>query len=149
MKDFAALKTALETDPRYDAAVVGGQNSATVGLLNEIETGQTIITDVTRRVALKAFKDAIRALSQQELIRLQLLMASADEDIVRTSDADIRDEIVNIFGGASDAVTRLTAAAMRSRTYGEAFGFSPATLNDVRQIVRLIAKSFIVSTGQA
>ncbi len=64
-------------------------------------------------------------------------------------DPDLRAELVDIFGGASNpAIVRLIAAAQRDRTYGEAFGYSTVSLDTVRKAVRLIAKSFIVSTGQ-
>ena len=41
-EDLNALKTALETDLRYDAAVVSGNNSETTRLLNELEPGEII-----------------------------------------------------------------------------------------------------------
>ena len=145
-EDFAALKTALETDSRYDAAVVSGNNGEVTRLLNEIEPAQTVITDVPRRAALKAFKDAVRTLTQLEMDRLKLVMGESES--IATSDPDIRAEIVDIFGNPSAAVTRLTAAATRDATYGDAFGYPRVSLNTVREAVRLIAKSFIVSSGQ-
>ena len=108
-EDFNALKTALTNDARYDAAVVSGNNGEVTRLLNELEPAQTVIIDVPRRAALKAFKDAVRTLTQLEMDRLKLVMGESEE--IATSDPDIRAEIVDIFGGGSAAVTRLTVAA--------------------------------------
>lgn len=146
-EDFNSLKTALETDLRYDAAVRSGNNGETTRLLNELAVpAQTVITDVPRRAALKAFRDAVRTLTQLQMDRLKLVMGEGEE--IATSDSDIRAEIVDIFGVGSPAVTRLSAAATRDATYGDAFGYPNVGLNTVREAVRLIAKSFIVSTGQ-
>ena len=145
-KDFDSLKTALKNDPRYDAAVVSGNNGEVTRLLNELEFEQTVITDISRRVALKAFKDAVRTLTQLQVDRLKLVMGEGES--IATSDPDIRAEIVDIFGSGSPAVTRLSAAATRDATYGDAFGYPNVGINVVRRAVRLIAKSFIVSTGQ-
>ncbi len=144
--DFDALRTALENDARYDTAVREGANSTLVGLLNELELGQTVITDISRQDAIKAFRDEIRTLTAQQLQRLRLLV---DSGSVRTSDSDVRAELADIFGGGSNpAIVRLSAAATRDATYGDAFGYPQVSLNTVREAVRLIDKSFIVSTGQ-
>ena len=151
-ENFAALTTALETDPRYDAAVVSGNNGEVTRLLNEIESlvpgpgNKTVIIDVPRRVALKAFRDAVRVLTQLEMDRLKLVLGESES--IATSDPDIRAEIVDIFGGASAAVTRLTAAATRDATYGDALGYPQVSLDTVRKAIRQIAKSFIVTSGQ-
>lgn len=145
-EDFDALMADLRTNLRYDASVISGNNGETTRLLNELEVGQTIIIDVPRRAALKAFKDAVRSLTQLQMDRLKLVMGEGDS--IATSDPDIRAEIIDIFGAGSPAVTRLTAAARRDATYGDAFGYPRVSLDVVRKAVRLIAKSFIVSTGQ-
>lgn len=147
-EDFDGLVIALETDSRYDADVRGGGNATLVNLLNELESGQTVITDISRQDAIKAFKDEIRTLTAQQLQRLRLLVDS-ESSSVRTSDSDIRAELADIFGGGSSpAIVRLTAVATRDATYGDAFGYPSVGINVVRRAVKLIAKSFIVSTGQ-
>ena len=146
-ENFDGLTTALRTNSRYDASVVSGNNGETTRLLNELAVpSQIVIIDVPRRAALKAFKDAVRTLTQLQMDRLKLVMG--ESETIATSDPDIRAEIVDIFGGGSPAVTRLTAAARRDATYGDAFGYPLVSLDIVRNAVRLISKSFIVSSRQ-
>jgi hypothetical protein len=147
-ENFNALKVALETDARYDADVRNGHNATLVNLLNTLEPLQTVITDISRQDAVKAFRDEIRTLTAQQLQRLRLLVDS-ESSSVRTSDSDVRAELGDIFGGGSNpAIVRLATAATRDATYGDAFGYSQVSLDTVRKAVRLISKSFIVSTGQ-
>ncbi len=148
-EDFDALVADLTTNPLYDAAVVSGNNGEVTRLLNEIEPlvpgpgNKTVIIDVPRRIALKAFKDAVRTLTQLEMDRLKLVMGESEE--IATSETDIRAEIVDIFGGASAAVTRLTAAATRDATYGDAFGYSRVSLDTVRLAIQQIDKSHAIT----
>ena len=152
-EDFNALVADLTTNARYDAAVVAGRNSEIESLLNEIEPeipgpgNKTVIQDVSREEALVAFGDEMDALTSAQTGRLQLIVG--ESGTVKTSRAEIRARLVNIFGGAgTPPIARITAAATRDATYGDAFGYPQVGLNTVRKAVRLIAKSFIVTTGQ-
>ena len=146
-EDFNALVADLTTNARYDAAVVAGRNSEVESLLNELEPGETVIQDISREDALVAFGDEMDLLTDAETGRLQLVVG--ESGTVKTSRAEIRARLVNIFGGAgTPPITRITASATRDATFGEAFGYSRVSLDTVRKAVRLIAKSFIVTTGQ-
>lgn len=144
-EDFAALRTALATNVRYDAHVRSGNNGGLVELLRALEPGQTVLVDISRFDAIKAFKNDIRVRTPQQLQRLRLLM---DSDLVGTSDPDVFAELADIFGATSPATARLTVVATQDATYGDAFGYPQVGLDVVRIAVRLITKSFIVSTGQ-
>lgn len=154
VEDFDALVTDLTNNSRYEAAVVGGHNSVIVTLLGELEPvgapgppWRTLIQDLSRQDVLSAIRDDLRSLTQQQLGRLRLLFDESDQ-FVEVSRSEIRAEIQDILPPA--AVLRLAAATTRDRTFGEAFGYSPApSLSVVRKAVRLIAKSYIrATTGQ-
>ncbi len=147
VKDYPGLQAELETNiPRYDAAVRAGNNSTLVDLLNEDETGQTIAVARSSDDVREAIGDGIRGLTAAQIQTLRLMIPENGE--VDFSRVAIRDEIREVLDGKTAALARLQTLATRTRTYGEAFGFERVSLNDVRQVVRLIAKSFIVSTGQ-
>ena len=140
MIDLAALTTELETNPRYDATVVSGNNTGTVALLAELEPSQTTFVQATPDEVRKAVGDGIRTLSAAQIQALRFLVG--EEGGVDFSIPEIRQELAQIFTGQSAVVARLTALASRPRTFGEAFG-GKVTLNDVRAAVKQIAKAAI------
>ncbi len=147
MSNFAALKTDLENNARYNAAVMSGNNGEATRLLNELAIpAQTVIQDISREAALVAFGDELDALTNAQIGRLRLVVGESGE--VNTSRSEVRDRLVNIFGAGSPPIARITASATRDATYGDAFGYPQVGLNTVRDAVRLIAKSFIVTSGQ-
>ncbi len=145
-KNPDALKGELETADRYDSAVVAGRNSELVELLNEEEEGEVITVSVSSDDVREAIGNGIRGLSATQIQTLRLMIPENGQ--VDFSRAGIRNEIREVLTGKAAALARLTALATRPRTYGEAFGYERVGLTDVRQAVRQIAKSFIVSTGQ-
>ena len=68
--DLAALKTALETDARYDATVRSGDNRSLLALLNDDEAGQTLPQIVQSDEVMDAIGDGIRGLTSEELVTL-------------------------------------------------------------------------------
>jgi len=137
--DLAALKTELETNSRYDATVVSGNNSGTTALLAELETGQTTFVTTTVNEVREAVGDGIRSLSAAKIQALRFLVGEGQSGVDFSVPA-IRQELADIFIGQAAVIARLTALASRPRTYGEAFGGQVA-LNDVRVAVKQIAKS--------
>ena len=145
-EDFNGLVTDLTTNPRYNTAVVSGNNGEVIRLLHELEPGEQVIEDISREDALVAFGDEIDGLTEAKVGRLRLVVG--ESGTVNTSRSEVRDRLVNIFGGGTPPVVRITAAARRDATYGDAFGYPRAGLDTVRRAMRLIGKSFIVSSGQ-
>ena len=68
--DLSALKAALETDLRYDAAVRAGRNMGLLTLLIETETGQTVYQAVPKDEVLEAIGDGVRGLSAAQIEKL-------------------------------------------------------------------------------
>ena len=146
-EDVAALTTALETGARYNASVVSGNNGATHALVNATDGNAAFVfEDVPVADVLEAAGQArLKALVPADRARLQILVRG---DSVATSKDAIREELLDIFGITEDQLAAAIPAVRRRPTFGEAFGYRNVSLDTVRQVVRLIAKSFIVSTGQ-
>ncbi len=146
-EDFAALTTALATDARYDAAVVLGSNSTAQALLNVTDgTAAFVFDDVLVSDVLEAAGQVkLKALVPADRARLQILVRG---DLLATSKDAVREELLDIFGITEAQLVAGVPAVRRRPTFGEAFGYRSVGINTVRDVVRLIAKSFIVSTGQ-
>ena len=145
--DFNALKTALENDARYDTAVVEGANGTVVTLLNEVDnSADFVFHDVPTADVLEAAGAAkLKAIAPEQRARLRIISTNGT---VALSKPAIRAELLDVFGITENQLaTKLPAVRSRPR-YGEAFGYASVGLPVVREAVRLIAKSFIVSTGQ-
>lgn len=144
MADLAVLKSVLESDPRYDTVVRTGRNSECLQLLNATKTGAA---KVWNDIPVEDFLEALGSfvLPAVAETRLQTIIASNGE--VPTSRAGVRSWLqANITD--TNIITALRALAEREETWAEAAGIGQPSLNDVREVVRQIAKSFIVSTGQ-
>ena len=146
MEDFDSLVTEVETNSRYDAAVVSGNNGEVRRLLDELEPSKFVIQDISREEALVAFGNEMDGLTAAKVGLLRLVVG--ESGTVNTSRSEVRDRLVNIFGEGTPPVVRITAVAKRDATYGDAFGYPRVGLDTVRRAMRLIGKSFIVSSGQ-
>ncbi len=151
-EDFAALTNALATDARYNAAVVSGSNSTAQALLNAIDgTAAFVFDDVpVEDVQEAAGQTRMAALTSDQRGRLQAIRqrGQTGKDFVATSKDAARAELLDIFEITEAQLIAGVPAVQHRPTFGEAFGFKRVGLDTVRQAVRLIAKSFIVSTGQ-
>lgn len=147
-EDFDALKTALENDARYDAAVTSGSNGVLVDLLNAVDSSAAFVfddvpVDDVQEVAGQA---RLELLTPDERGRLRILRRS--NDTVATSKPAIRAELLDVCAITEAQLVAGVPAVRRRPTFGEAFGYKKVSLDVARKAVRLIAKSFIVSTGQ-
>ena len=145
--DFDALKNALENDARYDTSVREGANGTVVTLLNEVDGAAAFVFhDVPTADVLEAAGSAkLKALAPEQRARLRIISTNGT---VALSKPAIRAELLDVFGITEDQLaTKLPAVRSRLR-YGEAFGYATVGISVVRDAVRLIAKSHIVSTGQ-
>ena len=143
--DLAALKTALETDSRYDAAVKAGKNRDLLTLLNASEPARTKIVTTTRDDVMEAIGDGIRTLTSMEVETLSLLLGV---DTVDFTKAGILSEIENIFSANATVLSRLRALHTVSRTYGEAFAGEPGdvvTNRDLGAVLSQIPKSYMAT----
>ena len=147
-EDFVALTNALETDARYDTAVVSGSNSTAQTLLNATDgTAAFVFDDVPVADVLEAAGQVqLQGLVPADRARLQILTQGGGQ--MAMSKNAIRAELLDIFGITEAQLAAGIPAVRRRPSFGEAFGYKNVSLNTVRQAVRLIAKSFIVSTGQ-
>ena len=146
-EDFDALKTALEIDSRYHAAVVSGGNSTVQALVNAVDgTAAFVFDDVPVSDVLEAAGQVrLKALVPVDRSRLQILVRG--DSLAMSKDA-VRAEFLDVFGITEAQLAAAIPAVRRRPTFGEAFGYKNVSLDTVRQAVRQIAKSFIVSTGQ-
>lgn len=140
--DFAALKTALETDPRYDTAVRAGKNRELLALLDQEEAGQTVFKSVPVDEVREAIGDGVRGLTAAQIQVLRLFVSEQGEVDFRK--AATRAEIREIFTGNTTVLGRLQAVATRTRTYGEAFGGTVA-LHDLWVVLKQIPKSYMAT----
>ena len=152
-EDFVALTNALATDARYDAAVTSGANSAAVALLNAIDTSAAFVFDDApiAEILEAAGQARLKALLPEARARLQILKqgGALGGEIVATSKSAIRAELLDVFGITEAQLVAGIPAVRRRPIFGEAFGYASVGINTIRKAVRLVAKSFIVSTGQA
>ena len=137
--DLAALKTALETDTRYDAAVRSGKNSILLILLKEEEAGQTVFRAVTSEDVLDAIGDGVRGLTGVQLEMLRLYTSREFVDFRKTA---IRAELREIFSGNASALTRLKTVESQVRSYGEGFG-GIVSFRDLWKVLPGISKSYM------
>lgn len=137
MTDLIALKAALETDARYDAAVRAGKNRDLLSLLDDPEPGETQFLVVPSGDVLEAIGDGLRAATARELIGLFTARDTVDFTKVAT-----RTEVREALQSSPDAQTRLDAVMSRPRTYGEAFTDEEAIiLRDLWAVLKDIPKS--------
>jgi len=137
--DLVALKTALQTDLRYDSAVRGGKNRELLSLLNEAEIGQTVFQAVARDDVLEAIGDGVRSLTAAQIEALRLYTSGEQVDLQKPA---IRTEVQRIFAGNQPVLDRLQAIAQRTRSYGEAFG-GEVTLRELWVVLKQIPKSYM------
>ena len=153
VEDFNALKTALENDVRYDVAVREGANGTLVTLLNAEDTAAAFVFDdvPVADVLEAAGQSRLATLIPDDRARLQVLKQSGEfgAATIATSKSAIRAELLDVFGITEAQLVAGVPAVRRRPKFGEAFGYINVSIADVRRAVRLIAKSFIVSTGQA
>ena len=150
-KDFAALETALETDPRYDAAVrhdpilnVGGKSLQPImALLNEEDPdGDFVYTDVSVADVLDAAPaNKLKNLTADQRARLQVLKQGGD--IVALSRPGIRAELLDVFQITEAQLATGLPVVRRRPRYGEAFGFDRVTKEDLWQVLPQITKSYM------
>lgn len=132
-KDYAALQNALATDPRYATAVQSPSLGPLLTLLNEDEVGQTVARAVPVADVREAIGDGVRGLNAAQVQTLRLMVP--DSGKVDFSQTNIRNEIREVLTGKTDALARLTVLATRTRTYGEAFGFTQVTKQDLAKVL--------------
>ncbi len=151
-EDFDALVADLTTNSRYDPTMVSGNNGATQTLLNETDVLATFVFDdvPVADVLEAAGQVKLKALVPADRARLLILVSggSPGSQTVATSKDAVREELLDIFGITEVQLAAGVPAVRRRPTFGEAFGYKNVSLDTVRQAVRLIAKSFIVSSGQ-
>jgi len=141
--DLVALKTALETDMRYDTVVTGGRNRELLVLLAAEEPGQTVFLSVPSAEVLDAIGDGVRSLTTEALAVLRLYTGGAEVDFRK---AAIRAELLQVFAGQGAVIKRVTAIARRTRTYGEEFNPDGAvSLRDLWAVLKLIPKSYMAT----
>lgn len=141
---MADLKTLLETDARYDAVVQAGRNSECLALLKATKTGST---KVWNDIPVEDFLDVLgnTPLSTGAENRLRLIVSTGS--MVPTSKAGVLAWVQGNINGPG-VLTALANQFERESTWAEDAGVGEPSLNDVREAVRQIAKSFIVSSGQ-
>ena len=144
MADQAALKTALESDSRYDANVRSGNNGELLRLGLETKAGSAKVWD---DISVVDFVDAYGTAPIPANVEARLQLIAGEDGTVPTSKPGIRAWFES--GVSATVKTALQALAEREQTWFEDAGAGRVTLNDIREAVRQIAKSFIVTTGQA
>ncbi len=142
MADLTALVTLLETS-RFDTAIRAGNNSELLRLGDEPKPGSAKVWD---DISVVDFVDAFGTAPIPANVEARLQLVAGDGGVVPTSKPGIRAWFqVSV---PTLVETALKDLAEREQTWFEDAGAGRVTLNDVREAVRQIAKSFIVSTGQ-
>ena len=139
--DDAKLLTEL-ADARYDAAIRRGSNNTTLKLLLDPSPGSPVWRDIS-------IDDFYEVADEETFSNPD--QAKADRytarDMVPTSRASVEAWIRGAFSPAG--IAAIDALATYQPSIGEAATGSTPTLRDVRRIVRRMAKSHIVASGQA
>ncbi len=143
--DLVALKTALETDPKYDTLVRQGSNGLLWELLNREDTA---LPKRWRPIPMSDFLDimAAESLTQQQEQRI-------NSYVTLGRDMPLNKQAIRTWLQATVTQTTkdaLIAAGQITGKLGDAFSDEDSvSLRDVREVVRQIPKSLIRSTGQA
>ena len=142
MADHAALTTALNTDPRYAAAVPGSSTGPIWELLNARDPAGTFtFHDVPIADVLEAAGQArMKALSSDERGRLSVLR---DEGSVRLSKPQIRAEFLDVLGITEDQLASGVPEVRSRPRFCEAFGFEQVTKQDLFRVLRDVPASHL------
>jgi len=140
--DLVALKTALETDSRYDAAVRSGKNRELLALLNADEVGQTAFNVVPTEDVLDAIGDGVRGMTAAKLQTLRLFTNHPEVDFRKAS---VRAELLEIFSGNVVVRARISAIAQRDRTFAEGIAGEEVRLKDLWAVLKDIPKSYMAT----
>ena len=143
MTNQEALVALLEDDTRFDVAIRAGNNSELLRLGLETKTGSASVWD---DISVVDFVDAYGTAPIPANVEARLQLIAGEGGTVPTSKPGIRAWFQASV--SSTVETALKALAEREQTWFEDAGAGRVSLNDVREAVRQIAKSFIVSTGQ-
>lgn len=140
MKDYAALKTALE-DVAYDADVTAKTLRPLLARLNAEHPTEFRTTVVERAEVVAAIGPAIRTMSGDVLQRLRIVLEGEQFDF---GNSVLTDELRQIVTD-SDARARLIALARRPMLVCEEFGFERMTKEDLWIVLRQISKSHLAN----
>ena len=143
MADQAALITLLKTS-RFNTAIRAGRNSELLRLGLETKPGSDKVWD---DIPVVDFVDAYGTAPIPANVEARLQLIAGEGGTVPTSKPGIRSWFESSV--SATVKTKLQALAEREKTWFEDAGAGRVSLNDIRQAVRQIAKSFIVTTGQA
>ena len=143
MADQAALISLLKTS-RFNTAIRAGNNSELLRLGLETKSGSAKVWD---DISVVDFVDAFGTAPIPANVEARLQLIAGEGGTVPTSKPGIRAWFES--NASATVKTKLQALAEREQTWFEDAGAGKVTLNDVREAVRQIAKSFIVTTGQA
>jgi hypothetical protein len=140
-KDYAALKAALETDTKYDAAVVGGNNNELKHLLLEPDEA---LPKRWRPISVDDFLDTIAGESltaeQEERIRTYTL----NREQIPVHKPNIRAWCIANF--SADTLANLQALAQQDGRPIDAYFTDDdrtVSLDEIRQIVLQIPKAYV------
>ena len=140
-KDYAALKTALETDTKYDAALTGGNNGALRRLLMEPDEA---LTKRWRPISVDDFLDAIAGDSltpeQEERVRTYTQGRSS----ISVHKPNVRAWCMANF--SATALQNLRALSEQDGRLIDAFftdDDSHISKREIQQVVALIGKAYI------
>ena len=143
MADQAALITLLKTS-RFNTAIRACNNSELLKLGLETKAGSDKVWD---DISVVDFVDAYGSAPIPANVEARLQLIAGEGGTVPTSKPGIRSWFES--GVSATVKTALQALAEREQTWVEDSGAGRVRLNDVRQAVRKISKSDIVTTGQA
>jgi len=142
-----ALVTLLETDTRYELAVMNGNNGLCARMLNEPDPAAQ---RRWRPIPVDDFLDAIagESLTTEQSERITLYVR--DRSSVPVHKANVRAWVQNQNFAASTITALRNLSEVEGRHCDPLLGDDDerVTLNDVRKAVRSIAWSFIVASGQ-
>lgn len=140
MTDLTVLKTLLETDPRYDAVVVSGNDSECLRLLNEEDpTSAFIYLDIEIATVLEAAGQVkLAALTADQRSRLLVLKNTGDRgnSQIALSRSAIRAELLDVFGITEAQLVAGIPGMRRRGSFAEEAGVGGSvSLNDVRAVI--------------
>lgn len=137
MADRAALKTLLESDAAFAAAVADGSCSTIMSLLGTHHATAKVAAVVPRAAIRRAIAGALDSLTADQAARLQIVLADETFDF---TDAVAVSQLRGIIQDAT-ARARIAALGQRVATVGEAAVIGEVVLDDVVEALKAIPSS--------
>ncbi len=141
-EDFNALKTAVETDPRYATALTTGANGDLTKLLLQDEAGKSVPAKRAKAEMVDAIADGIPNMTADQVASFNLVLDVTGE--LDFNDARQVTAVRNLFVGNPQEVAvnaAIDVISTRQARFADAFGYESIGRQEIKQLIDAISTS--------